>query len=37
VSGWRADGGVLVGLTNQDPGVGATVGFTYVFDAFKVP
>jgi hypothetical protein len=35
--GWRADGAVLVGMTNTDPGVGATAGFTYVFDAFRVP
>jgi hypothetical protein len=34
---WRADGAVLVGLTNTDSGVGVTAGFTYVFDAFRVP
>lgn len=37
VAGWRADGGLLVGLTSNDPGLGATAGFTYVFDAFRVP
>jgi hypothetical protein len=34
---WRADGAVLVGMTNTDPGVGVTAGFTYAFDAFRVP
>lgn len=34
---WRADGAVLVGMTNTDPGMGVTAGFTYVFDAFRVP
>jgi len=35
--GWRADGAVLLGATNNDPGVGFTAGFTYVFNAFQVP
>jgi len=33
----RLDAGVFFGLTTVDPTIGATVGFTYVFDAFKVP
>ncbi|MBM3779204.1 MAG: hypothetical protein FJW23_13385 [Acidimicrobiia bacterium] len=33
----RLDGGLLVGLTSRDPSLGLTVGFTYVFDAFRVP
>ena len=34
---WRADGAVLLGMTNTDPGVGVAAGFTYVFQAFRVP
>jgi hypothetical protein len=34
---WRADAAVLIGMTNVDAGVGVTAGFTYVFDAFRVP
>jgi hypothetical protein len=34
---WRVDGAVLVGITDVDAGVGVTAGFTYVFDAFRVP
>ena len=34
---WRADTAVLVGMTNTDPGVGVAAGFTYVFQAFRVP
>jgi len=37
VGSWRADAAVMLGMTNIDAGVGATAGFTYVFDAFKVP
>jgi hypothetical protein len=37
VSGVRFDGGVLIGLTPRDPAVGLTAGFTWVFDAFKIP
>ena len=37
VGGWRADGAVLLGLTNNDPGLGVTAGFTYAFTAFRVP
>jgi hypothetical protein len=33
----RFDAGVFFGLTSVDPTVGLTVGFTYVFNAFKVP
>lgn len=35
--GWRADGGVLIGVTDNDPGLGFTAGFTYAFTAFQVP
>jgi len=34
---WRADGGVLFGLTTDDPSFGVIGGFTYVFSAFQVP
>ena len=34
---WRVDGAVLVGLTSRDPSIGLAAGFTYVFNAFKVP
>ena len=33
----RLDAGVYFGLTTYDPTIGATLGFTYVFNAFKVP
>lgn len=33
----RLDAGVFFGLTTIDPTIGFTAGFTYVFDAFKVP
>jgi hypothetical protein len=33
----RVDAGLLLGLTSRDPEVGATVGFTWVIDAFRVP
>jgi len=33
----RVDAGVFFGLTTLDPTIGATVGFTYVFNAFTVP
>jgi len=35
--GWRADGGVLLGVTDNDPDLGFTAGFTYAFTAFQVP
>jgi len=37
VSGVRFDAGVLLGLTPRDPEIGFTGGFTWVFNAFKVP
>lgn len=37
VSGVRFDAGILLGLTSRDPEFGVTGGFTWVFDAFKVP
>ena len=33
----RLDAGVFLGLTTLDPTIGFTAGFTYVFNAFKVP
>jgi hypothetical protein len=33
----RIDGGILIGLTSRDPGVGIMAGATYVFDAFRIP
>ena len=35
--GLRADAALLLGATNNDPGIGFTAGFTYVFTAFQVP
>jgi hypothetical protein len=37
VNGVRFDAGILLGLTPRDPEFGVTGGFTWVFDAFKVP
>src|SRR5688572_21318623 len=37
VGTWRADGGLMFGVTSNDPSVGVTAGFTYIFDAFQVP
>jgi len=37
ISGARFDAGILIGLTARDPEFGVTGGFTWVFDAFKVP
>jgi len=37
VNGVRLDGGILLGLTPRDPEFGVTGGFTWVFNAFKVP
>lgn len=34
---WRADTALLFGVTSRDPTVGVTAGFTYVFNAFRVP
>lgn len=36
-AGVRFDGGLLIGLTPRDPQVGFTTGFTWVFNAFRVP
>jgi hypothetical protein len=33
----RVDAGLLVGTTARDPGVGVTVGYTHVLDAFSPP
>jgi Putative MetA-pathway of phenol degradation len=33
----RLDAGVFFGLTTIDPSIGFTAGFTYVFNAFRVP
>ena len=33
----RLDGGMFFGLTAEDPTVGFSTGFTYVFNAFEVP
>ena len=37
ISGVRFDTGILLGLTPRDPEIGITGGFTWVFDAFKIP
>jgi hypothetical protein len=37
IGSWRGDAAVMLGMTNIDAGVGVAAGFTYVFDAFKVP
>jgi len=33
----RVDAGIFFGLNSVDPTVGFTAGFTYVFNAFKIP
>jgi hypothetical protein len=33
----RLDAAVLIGVTPRDPQVGMTTGFTWVFDAFRIP
>jgi hypothetical protein len=33
----RLDSAMLVGMTTRDPSIGITAGFTYVFNAFRVP
>jgi hypothetical protein len=33
----RVDAALLIGMTSLDPQVGFTTGFTWVFDAFRVP
>ncbi len=37
LAGWRADGGLLIGLTGAEPTIGVGGGFTYVFHAFRIP
>ena len=37
ISSVRFDTGLLLGLTPRDPEIGITGGFTWVFDAFKIP
>jgi hypothetical protein len=37
VGSLRLDGGLFVGMTSNDPTIGFTTGFTYVFNAFKLP
>jgi hypothetical protein len=37
VGTWRADAGLMFGVTSNDPSVGLTAGFTYVFTAFQNP
>jgi hypothetical protein len=37
VGSLRLDAGLFVGMTSIDPTVGFTTGFTYVFNAFKLP
>jgi hypothetical protein len=36
-NGVRLDAGILLGLSPRDPEFGVTGGFTWVFDAFKIP
>jgi hypothetical protein len=33
----RFDGGIIVGLTDEGPRIGVTIGLTYVFTAFTLP
>ena len=37
VGAWRGDVGLALGLTDSEPTVGVTAGFTYVFQGFKIP
>jgi Putative MetA-pathway of phenol degradation len=37
IGGWRGDAAVIFGVTSQDPSIGFTAGFTYVFNAFTLP
>lgn len=37
VGSWRGDVGLAMGLTDNDPTIGVTAGFTYVFQGFRVP
>lgn len=33
----RVDGGLIIGMTSRDPGIGFTVGATWVFKGFTIP
>lgn len=33
----RLDAGLSIGMTSRDPDVGFTAGYTYVFNAFRIP
>lgn len=33
----RVDAGLILGMTSRDPSFGFTLGYTYVFNAFRVP
>ena len=33
----RVDAGLILGMTSRDPSVGLTFGYTYAFNAFRVP
>lgn len=37
VGAGRIDAAVIIGATSRDPGLGFTVGYTHVFNAFTVP
>jgi len=37
VGGWRGDAAMFFGVTSRDPNFGVAGGFTYVFNAFRVP
>ena len=37
IKSWRADAAILAGVTGRDPNIGFAAGFTYVFNAFKIP
>jgi hypothetical protein len=37
IGAWRADGALIIGVTSPDADLGLAGGFTYVFDAFRVP
>ena len=34
---WRADAALMFGVSSTDPSIGVSAGFTYVFNAFRVP
>lgn len=34
---WRGDASITFGITANDPGIGAGAGFTYVFNAIRIP